>query len=366
MQHERTNIMNKGLPDQARGSHNNELVLNAALKAVERTAGIRGYVTAIEPLIAQGRHADATIDLELDDQRLTYLVEVKHVNRIALLDQIKKQFDGATKPYLLVAPKISTAMAGHLRDFDMQYIDASGNAYLKAPGMFVLVKGETPGKDHELDTLLQEEARVSTGTALRLAFVLLCEPKMLNAPYRVLSHAAGVSLGAIGLILNDLEKRGLISGAKGSRRLVDRERLLREWVVTYPLSLRPKLKARRFSAANSNWWNNLDIGRYDAMWGGEMAADIMTSYLKPEKWTIYMHANQMRQNLSRLVMNNRLRADPDGDIEVLEAFWKPVINSDVQDDIVPSLLVYADLIATMEPRNLELAAAIHERLAHDE
>jgi hypothetical protein len=61
-----------------------------------------------------------------------------------------------------------------------------------------------------------------------------------------------------------------------------------------------------------------------------------------------------------MVAEHKLRADPQGDIEILDAFW------DFEDEkpmpeTVPPLLAYADLIATLDPRNLEAAKLIHER-----
>ena len=54
--------------------------------------------------------------------------------------------------------------------------------------------------------------------------------------------------------------------------------------------------------------------------GGEIAADNVTNYLKREKITIYMRATTMRQNLNKLVIQNKLRVDPNGEIDVLEKF----------------------------------------------
>ena len=54
---------------------------------------------------------------------------------------------------------------------------------------------------------------------------------------------------------------------------------------------------------------------------------------------------------------HRLRADPQGQVETLEAFWK-LPGADTAPDLVPPLLVYADLMATLDPRNLEVAKQI--------
>jgi hypothetical protein len=72
-----------------------------------------------------------------------------------------------------------------------------------------------------------------------------------------------------------------------------------------------------------------------------------------------MRPENARQNLTKLVVDHKLRADPKGEIEVLETFWD-FPPTDNRPDVVPPLLVYADLLATMDPRNHETARIIHE------
>ena len=50
----------------------------------------------------------------------------------------------------------------------------------------------------------------------------------------------------------------------------------------------------------------------------------------------------------------------DGEIEILDAFWNFDDNQPMTPT-VPPLLAYADLIATLDPRNLEAAKLIHDR-----
>ena len=75
--------------------------------------------------------------------------------------------------------------------------------------------------------------------------------------------------------------------------------------------------------------------------------------------TIYLHKEKGRQNLTKLVAENRLRPDANGDIEILDAFWN-FDDEQPTTQTVPPLLAYADLIATLDPRNLEAAKLIHD------
>ncbi|HUF21736.1 MAG TPA: type IV toxin-antitoxin system AbiEi family antitoxin, partial [Burkholderiales bacterium] len=226
-------------------------------------------------------------------------------------------------------------------------------AYLNVPGLRVFVTGQRRADAQQtLGT-----TRATNATGLRVVFALLCKPEWLNAPYREINEAAGVALGAVGWVFNDLTARGLVIGdkRKGGRRFTDLKRLFTEWVTNYPLKLRPKLGPRRYHATDPQRWQQADIEKYRAYWGGEAAADRLTRFLKPEHATIYTRADP-----AELVVNFRLRPDPEGEIEILQAFWHPALDAETAAT-VPPVLVYADLMATLDPRNHDAAQMIYER-----
>lgn len=339
-------------------------ILDRALEALERTTGIHGQVIERELRNGQGYRADACIEIEANGQRYPYVAEIKRVDRFAILRDIKYQcaLNEQDTPPLLVAPRITTETAEKCRELDLQFIDATGNAYLRAPGLFVLVKGQRPIERNELLLIEPEGKRVGTATHLRVIFTLLCKPELLNAPYRDIVKVAGVALGTIGWVFYDLTDRGFTTGGKrkGDRVMLERKKLIEEWITNYPIKLRPKLNPRRFKAPKPDWWKAVDITKYGAQWGTEVAAEKLTGYLRPNTATIYLHKEKGQHNLTRLVAENRLRPDAEGDIEILDAFW------DFHDEqpmtpTVPPLLVYADLIATLDPRNLDAAKLIHDR-----
>ncbi len=91
-----------------------------------------------------------------------------------------------------------------------------------------------------------------------------------------------------------------------------------------------------------------------------MAADHLTHYLKPAACTIYLNPRNQRETLGALVAKNKLQADLEGDVEFLDRFWNFTVPG-IRPNLVPPLLVYADLLATLDPRNLEVAKMIRER-----
>ena len=85
----------------------------------------------------------------------------------------------------------------------------------------------------------------------------------------------------------------------------------------------------------------------------------MTGYLKPVTRTLYANHENMDSVIKVLVKQHRLKPDPDGNIEMLEEFWPTKCNQEVC--LAPPLLVYAELLALMDPREHETAAIIREK-----
>lgn len=332
-------------------------ILDDALAALATTTGLKATVIGHEQATADHHRVDARIEIDAEGRRFPLEVEIKtRIDRAAALGaahaQIRKYAGDRgvlVTPYL--APKLVEHCWGTLK---LQFIDTAGNAYLHQPGLHVLVTGHRRPAQH---AELMPNRTAGTATALRIIFLLLCRPDMLNAPYREIARAAGVALGAVGPTLQNLTARQYLIGGPGKRHLVEPIRLFDEWVMNYPTRLRPKLKARRFTALNGDWWKQANLADTGAFWGGEVAADRLTNHLKPATITIYVPPTVTRQFTATAAGRYRLRDDPKGNIEILETFWNFPADTK-RPDIVPAPLVYADLVATLDPRNLEIAAMV--------
>ena len=73
--------------------------------------------------------------------------------------------------------------------------------------------------------------------------------------------------------------------------------------------------------------------------------------LVPKTVTVYLGDEK-----NAFLLKNRLQADPQGPIEVLDIFWEPSTGPTAHP-----LLVYADLLHIGDPRTLEQAKMIHDR-----
>lgn len=339
-----------------------EQLLQRAVAAFRQMTGIG---VQVGPYPVQGlfdAEADATVEFEKGKGHVKYaaVVTLTVIDRFKMLEAWQDLGRNERGPRMLVVPYMTAAMAERCRLLRIPFLDAVGNAYLDAPGLFVYVAGRKRPDIQELNTKATPH-RVFKPTGMRIIFALLLNPALAGRGYRDIAKAAGVALGAVGGVLEDMTNRGhLHEVLRGEKRLFDPNRLTQEWVAYYPVKLRPKLNARRFRAPHPDWWKNVELAEYQARWGGEVAADKLTGYLKPATFTIYLHGKP-----DRLILEQRLRPDMNGDVEVLEAFWDVAEEAAWQEgypnDTVPPLLAYADLMATTDSRNLDTARMIYDR-----
>jgi hypothetical protein len=328
-------------------------ILVQAVHGLANSTGLQAAIETIEPKQRVG--ADAIINVRDEHKRWRFHVEIKpqltsHTlgPAIAAVSQIKREHSSAA----LVTSYVNPSQADKLRQLGIEFFDAAGNASFQQKGLHVFITGRKP----QAAKSLGRPARAFNPTGSRLVFALLCQPGLENKSYREMAKEAGISLGAVNWIINDLKSLGHLVdfGARG-RRLRNRKELLKRWTSAYPEQLRPKLILGRFKTEHAHdWWQKAQLPS-DAFWGSEVAAKLLTKYLRPETVTIYSDSN-----LPQLQARHRLQRNPNGDIELLRRFWK--FDQWEKKDLhtAPPLLIYADLVSTADDRNLETAEIIYE------
>ena len=274
------------------------------------------------------------------------------VTQVVLVKLLGKRVELDGK--LLITKYLNKKLADQLQGAGIRFLDTVGNAYIADPGIFLRVAGAEPPADWALH-VRPKGATVFNPAGLKVLFVLLARPEYLNRPYREIAKAAGVALGTVGELMERLKEMGyLVNLAAGRNDLRGRPKLIEDWVGAYALRVVPRYKVRRFHAENRDWWKNVELKPLGAFWGGDVAAFRLTGYLKPVEITIYTRAN-----LVTLLQAHRMRADPKGEVRIVEPFWDFPANEG-EGDNVPPLLVYADLMATGDPRAIETAQKILE------
>lgn len=329
-------------------THREETILEEALAALRRTTGVEAQIIRGGEPHAAG---DALIEVKTAGKKYKFLAEVKTVRHFATIGLVKEHLahrDRGIYP-LLVAPYVTRALAEHCRALHLPFLDTAGNAYLDAPGLTVYVTGEPRPDMAGNDT----HYRAYTTVGMKVVFALLCRPELAEATRRNLAEAAQVALGTVGPVIEDLEDRGYLV-QREKKTLTNTKKLMEEWVARFPDKLRPKLFKNRYQAETDRLLA-LNLHGQHAFWGAEVAAQRLTGYLKPELFTIYVYGDG-----KPLLHHARMRLDPNGNTELLQAFWGFPEDPN-HPDIVPPLLAYADLMATQDGRNLETASLLYEQ-----
>jgi hypothetical protein len=334
--------------------------LQEAITALQATDGLRQARIHVRflPATPEPPKADALLTITLNGHKQLFVVEIKTIDRRiavaqvhAQLQQLIRQSYPDRRP-LLVTTFMTDQLAEECRRLDLPYMDTVGNLYLPTENFLLDIRGKARPTH-----ALKDKYRANNPAGLKITFALLCKPELATAQYREIAKYARVALGAVGPVLDDLTARGYLSNTKATgRTLLREEELLRQWVTHYPANLRPTLNPRKYRAERELLMHT-DLIPAGAYWSGEYGAEKLLRYLKAEEFLIYATALPPTQ----LMTKARMRLEPAGNTEILQTFWNPGIAAQ-PSDVAPPLLVYADLMATAEERNLEAAQRIYERL----
>jgi hypothetical protein len=91
----------------------------------------------------------------------------------------------------------------------------------------------------------------------------------------------------------------------------------------------------------------------DDFWGGEAAAEKLTQYLHPQELQLFT-----RQPLQKKLAQLKCRPNPEGLLWLVPAFWGAKL---AWSETSQALLAVAELEASKDSRNIEVARMIHEQ-----
>lgn len=326
-------------------------LINRAVETLAQTTGITVVHQQKAPNDASA-YPDGFVRINYEDMHCDFAIQAKmRVTRAAVAME-KAQPKQAGQDRILVTEYITPPIADLMRTIGLFFMDAAGNAYINKPPLYIFIKGnKRPENMKPAPT-----KRLFKPAGLKVVFALLNNPQMVEWPYRQIADRADVALGTVDWIFRDLKEMGfLLEMGKRGRKMTNPLALLKRWVEAYPEQLRPKLGLARLKADTPDWWKHVDITGFNACWGGEVAAAKLTKQLKPEKVLIYTP-----ELPGKLIIEHKLRKTTTGDIEILKPFWTFDQEFDALE-IAPPLLVYADLIATGDDRNIETAKMIYDK-----
>lgn len=292
--------------------------------------GIEGFVKVNNHLIA-----------------IVFKDEITPSNLAAITTSFAQQ--NKTTHYMVVANYITPKAKIILKEKNINYLDSAKNILLTLPDLILHLEGN---KQASLNPIYRKRAFSKTGGMV--VFQFLMNPQLVNAPQRQIAEYAGVSLGTIPKVLEGLRKdKFLIKLNDKEWKLIDLERLLNKWIEVLIDKILPANYIQQYKVAISTASELLKTNQIsgETQWGDEAAAALLTNYLIPAKYSLFTSQKQ------DLLTKYKLIPYKDGDIAVYKKFWK---NSDYQQDIVHPILVYAQLMASGDSRNMETAKIIFD------
>ncbi|HEX9793108.1 MAG TPA: type IV toxin-antitoxin system AbiEi family antitoxin, partial [Planctomycetota bacterium] len=262
-------------------------------------------------------------------------------------------FPAQAERRLLVIDRVGPVLAKELRRLDICFVDAGGNAWLAAPGLWIQVEGRP------VKTPRHRPARLYGKAGMRLLYLLLHDPNIVALPQRELATRAGIGLGNLPRLLGDLREGGFVeqTGAK-QFALTDGSALRQRWEEMFLLVHRPKLEIAGYRLAHGeameDWGAKLVVQHLEFVGecgiGGELGAALLTKTLRPATATIYRDKAFTAKELAHLHL---VPTDELPQVQLLT----PIANQRERAVIAPKnvpvadpLLLRVELLYTRDPR----------------
>lgn len=335
-------------------------ILNERARLVELRDWLRGLGLKIDMRSAKSV-SDGGADMVVRVSRVsgtarTYAVVIKRTVPSELATALHPH---ASFPTLVVARSITEQAGDLLRERGIDYIDEAGNAHIAWGDVLIDIRGRRKAGGHTSGPA-PRGSRAFGRAGLQVGFVLLSSPAMAGEPLRGLANASGVSLGTAQAVVDDLAKAGYLYEVAGERRLGRAGELLNRWSEAYSTRLSPALFIGDFEVPDISWWRDSEdeLTQSNVQVGGEAGASLIDPHLIPATLTLY--ADELPRSLMRRY--RMVRADRAGNVHIRQRFWTMA----GQTWIVPPTLIYADLLASGDPRQREHADRIRvsdDRLA---
>lgn len=259
----------------------------------------------------------------------------------------------------VLADHVDARRADALRRSDAWFVDTEGRMFVQAPGVLIDVfTARRTGRADASRATARTPSNLMSPSRARVVFALLAWPGLSAQPVRTIAAAAGASSGLAGQVVAALEADRHLTA--GRERLLDVGGLLDQWATSYARGLGRSIELGRFSGPpDLSAWERAGTLVHVS---GEAAID---SLVGPDL-VLYVPELDLRSAAA-----SRWRSPRDGgaNIVVRRRFWSPPLVGEVGSSApgapvravpAPAPLVYADLIASGDPRQREAARDLKE------
>ena len=284
---------------------------------------------------------------------------INAANLPTLIDKMKGSL--ADVQTLLITEYVNPMLAQRLKNHDVQFLDTAGNAYINHAPVYIDIQGKKPMKPN-IDVLMRKQiGKAFQPKGMKVIFMFLIHPELLNKPMRAIASQAEVALGTVKQVIDDLEYQGfVVNKGNNERAFTDTHRLFDKWLGAYPENMQAKLNQNLYTTDNPELLKTIDVNDFEGCWGGELAAQRYDDYLTAKDFLIYIAPAHQRAFLNAA----RLRKPANNEIpEIKVMLVEPPFESrkiqEKQTGMAHPLLVYANLITSVEPRNMDAAKRLY-------
>lgn len=273
--------------------------------------------------------------------------------RVRLADARGALVLSGDRPLLLWAHHIPPKTADALRRAGIQYADEAGNAHIEFGDVLVDIRGRRSSGPAPQSPTTTVTNLFSTSRS-QVVFALLAWPELWKAPQREVAHASGVSVGLANDTLRLLRKSGydLPSSGRANGALLD------HWAAAFPTGLAPRLRLADFHG-------DIDVDNLRGTSIHISGESAVRDLIRPATLTIYVDDLTQSEGPSLPILN-RWRTDGTMNVFVRRKFWRDPSDEERPSEprrLSPWPLVYADLLATGDPRLRTIAQDLRDHEA---
>lgn len=259
---------------------------------------------------------------------------------------------------MIFAEHLTANVGSLLQARGFWYADAQGNAFVEVPGeLLVHVAGKRPQR-----STTPRGQHFSAPGAKVLHYLLNHGPR-IEATYRKIRAATGVSIDKIGKLVRELEQGGTVRvHGNGDYEILDGKRIIRLWSEAYEDKLAPALDLGRYAEPGHNFDRLVgtasDVLKGEIIIGGEVAADVYIGHLRPGTLRLYI-PRERAEEVRRLL---RLAPSESGLVELCE-LYSPAIGGrrKFQETLIADpTFVYGELMAEDDDRLAETAVRLRQ------
>ena len=281
-------------------------------------------------------------------------------NMLPFLSQLSEANKAAQgKDLFILSKMIYSKIGSSLMEAGINFLDSSGNVYINSNQVSLLQLGQSSLSSGNSDP----KSRLFAESGIKLLFGMMQNPELLNMTYREMALATNISAASATILVRELLNSKYAFQSTNKRILTNKKELLDRWAIAYRDQLMPRIRVGDYLSLNKNLlkeFRRLKPQNWEALWGGDAAANLYTNYLSPVQLTLFVES----ENKTWMSPLKLLPDTENGNVEVFRIFWNQ--NHMAFDQLkrlpeaVPPLLVYAELITSDDSRKVETAQRIFD------